>query len=170
MNGFYKFHKIFTYRSQTDETQFWLMMLGGMIAAIVFAVFFNLSFESAQFLVISKRWESVTELVHDETDRDYVCDFEGKCEWKTDTDTVVDEQVILSGQGLDPIVYHTGFVPKGEQYIRYRLSTNVELEYEGTAVTYRPNQGDYERLPLGGWCVGEIGWFDVVRHVRCGGR
>lgn len=139
-------------------------------ACLVFGVLLERSFESARFQVLSKRWESTTELVHDETDTDYVCDTNGDCEWASDTDTVVDESVTLSGQGLDPIVYHTGFVPQSDQRIRHRLRTDVQLDHAGTAVTYRPNQATYERLPLGAFCYGEIGWFNLVRRVQCGGR
>lgn len=145
-------------------------MLLGTAVAVLLVIFYNRSFEPAQFLVLSKQWESTTELVHDETDSVYVCNQNGDCRWERDTDTVVDARVVLSGQGLDPIVYHTEFVPRGDQYIRHSLRTNVQLDHQGTAVTYRPNQQVYEQLPLGGYCYGEIGWFNMVRRMRCGGR
>lgn len=144
----------------------------GSIALVVIVFLFSLnrSFEPAQFQVLSKQWESTTELVHDETDADLVCDTNGDCEMVSDTDTVVDESVTLSGQGLDPIIYHTGFAPRNDQRIRHRLRTDIQLDHAGTAVTYRPNQEVYEQLPLGAYCYGEIGWFNLVRRVRCGGR
>lgn len=172
MNGFDKLRRRFTYSWDVGDDAFFAIVFGlGAAVAVLLFIFYNRSFEPAQFLVLSKRWESTTELVHDETSSEYVCGPRtGDCGLKTDTDTVVDASVTLSGHGLDPVVYHTGFSPKRDQYIRHRLSTNVQLDHEGTAVTYRPNQTVYEQLPLGGYCYGEIGWFNMVRRMRCGGR
>lgn len=130
----------------------------GVLVVIGFLFFLNRSFELAQFQVLSKQWESTTELVHSETDDD------------DRTITVVDASVTLSGQGLDPIAYYNSFVPRSDQYIRHWLRTDIQLDHAGTAVTYRPNQGVYEQLPLGAYCYGEIGWFNLVRRMRCGGR
>lgn len=146
------------------------MVALGTAVAVLLVIFYNRSFVPAQFLVLSKQWESTTYLVHDETETEYVCDSNRDCEWVSETETVVDESVTLSGQGLGPVVYHTGFAPERDQYIRHRLSTNVQLAYAGTAVTYLPDQAGYEQLPLGGYCHGEIGWFYIVRRLNCGGR
>ncbi len=161
----------FTRRWQTGEIPFSIGLVACILLAILFVVLFFRSFEPAQFLVLSKEWESVTELVHDETDTYRVCDTNGNdCHWETDTDTVVDERVRLSGEAYDPIAYYEGFTPKGDQYIRHRLYTRVRLGYGEATAMYHPHQSLYEQLPLGGYCVGEIGWFDSIRRVNCSGR
>lgn len=170
MNGFDKLHREFTYSWHRGDAQVWIMVVLGTAVAVLLVIFYNRSFVPAQFLVLSKRWESTTELVHDETETEYVCDSNRDCEWVSETETVIDESVRLAGQGLDPIAYHTFFAPRRDQYIRYWLNTTVQLDYGGTAVTYRPDQAGYEQLPLGGYCYGEIGWFNIVRRLSCGGR
>lgn len=157
MKGFDNLHRAFTYSWHRGDAQLWMMVGVGTAVAVLLAIFYSRSFVPAQFLVLSKQWESTTELVHDETDDD-------------NTTTVVDASVTLSGQGLDPVVYYESFVPKGDQYIRHWLRTDVQLDHGGTTVTYRPDQVGYEQLPLGGYCYGEIGWFSMVRRMRCGGR
>lgn len=161
----------FTRRWQTGEIPFAIGLIACIGLSILFAVLFFRSFEPAQFLVLSKEWETVTELVHDETDTYRVCDTNGNdCRWETDTDTVVDEREKLSGNGYDPIAYYEGFTPKGDQYIRHRLHTSVRLGYGDTTVMFRPPRNLYDQLPLGGYCVGEIGWFNSIRRMNCSGR
>lgn len=139
-------------------------------AAILALIGMEMSYATASFQVAEKSWETTTQLAHDETDWDYVCDDSGDCEWESDTRTVIDQEVKFSGRGLDPVYFHQGFKPTSEQYIITHFGGVVVLIYEGERISISVKLPTYEKSPLGAYCYGEIGWFNSVRRLSCGGR
>ena len=144
---------------------------------ICFVLFWR-SFEPAVFLITEKHWQTTSQLVHSETGTDYVCayradadgEYDYKCEWETSTETIVDVSIPISGGGTEPIAYALLPPASGNQRVRQFLDAKVVLTIDHTQIIYTVNADEYGRIPLGGYCTGEVGWFDTVRGIDCNGR
>jgi hypothetical protein len=148
---------------------FWL---AGFVAIIGGLVLMIIPVRTAASYVVDMRWQTVMELVEEETDSDYVCitdsvTGEEHCPWESSTETVVLERRTRGGTWQDELAYPDQFETSWGQRNRSWAVFTIHYQYEDGISSGQVSQQAFGRYFIGMPCEIYINIYGLVIFDNC---